>query len=340
MGIAVVGAGYWGPNLVRNFSTCPKTHVRWLCDLDIKRAHHVGRGYPTLRCTNSLEKVLRDDDVVGVAIATPIATHAPLAMKCLDAGKHVLIEKPLACTVQAGEALVEVAAKRDLVLMCDHTFCYTGVVRRMRQLVQSGEMGEIIYFDSVRINLGLFQADASVLWDLAPHDLSIMDYVLPSNMKPIAVAAQAADVMNTGFVSVAYMTLHFPSRAIAHVNVSWLSPVKIRMTLVGGTRRMLAWDDMHPAERLKVYDKGVELWGANSETRHEVLISYRVGDMWAPNIDGQEALQQMVSEFASAIEERRAPETDGLAGLRVLRTLDAADRSIRRNGVQVNLENI
>jgi len=338
LGVAIVGAGYWGPNLLRNFTACAKTTVRWLCDLDEPRARKVAAGFPATRVSASLDEVLADDNVSAVAVATPVGTHAALAMRALDAGKHVLVEKPLARTVAEGKALVAFAAKRGLTLMCDHTFCYTGVVRKMRDLIHAGDVGDVLYFDSVRINLGLFQSDVNVMWDLAPHDLSILDFILPSSMKPVAVSAQGSDVMKTGYESVAYLSLHFANGAIAHVHASWLSPVKVRMTLIGGTRRMLVWDDMDPSEKLKVYDKGVDLREADREARAQVLVSYRTGDMWAPTIDGQEALGRMVSEFATAIEERRAPETDGEAGLQVLRALAAADESIRRGGLRIPLD--
>jgi predicted dehydrogenase len=337
LGVAVVGAGYWGPNLIRNFTACPATDVRWLCDLNEARARKVAAPYPATRVSASLDEVLADDNVEAVAIATPVGAHADLAARCLEAGRHVLVEKPLARTVAEGEALCELAARKGLTLMADHTFCYTGVVRKMRELISSGAIGDVLYFDSVRVNLGLFQSDVNVLWDLAPHDLSILDFILPADLKPVAVSAQGSDVMKTGYESVAYLTLHFDTGAIGHVHASWLSPVKIRTTLVGGTRKMLVWDDNTPMEKLRVYDKGVDLRDADPEARRDVLVSYRTGDMWAPTIDGREALGRMVGEFAAAVAERRAPETDGLAGLRVLRALAAADESIRRGGLRVPL---
>lgn len=338
MGVAVVGAGYWGPNLVRNFSGSPDWDLRFVCDLDAERAQRVVGRYSTVQVTSSLDEVLADPAIAAVAVATPASTHAEVAMACLDAGRHVLVEKPLASTVAEGEKLVAAAAERELVVMCDHTYCYTPAVRRIRDLVTEGTLGEIQYVDSVRINLGLVQPDVDVIWDLAPHDLSILDFVLPADRQPTGVAAHGADPIGVGNACVAYLSLPLTGGAIAHVHVNWLSPTKIRHTIIGGSKQMLVWDDLHPTQRLTLYDKGVDLSAAmGSEARRETLVRYRAGDMIAPALPEAEALGMVVAEFAASIRERRAPLTDGEAGLRVLRVLEAAGSSLESGGRTVPL---
>src|SRR5689334_13597822 len=250
IGIAVIGAGYWGPNLVRNAQATPQLKLRHLCDLDVEKARRVLGEYSTVRATSSLDEVLADPEVHAVAIATPAGTHLPVALAALRAGKHVLVEKPLAATYAEGLELVEEATKRGLTLMCDHTYCYTPAVLRIRELLHSGELGELHFLDSVRINLGLVQRDIDVVWDLAPHDLSILDFVLPPGVRPVAVAAHGADGIGAGRACVAYLTLELNNGAIAHIHVNWLSPVKIRTTIVGGSKRTLVWDDLNPSQRV------------------------------------------------------------------------------------------
>lgn len=332
IGIAVVGAGYWGPNLVRNFAACPRTAVVWVCDRDLNRAARVQRMAPLSAVTDDFQAVLNDPAVDAVAIATPVSSHFPLAQAALQAGKHVLVEKPLATTAEEGRRLVSLAREKGRRLMCDHTFCYTGAVRKMQEIVRSGELGRLLYYDSVRVNLGLFQSDVNVLWDLCPHDLSIIDYVFPDGLQPTEVSAQGLDIMHTGFESVAHLCLFFGDDLMCHIHANWLSPVKVRTVLLGGTRKMIAWDDNNPAERLKVYDKGVDV---NQATRERCLVNYRHGDAWIPVLDTAEALAAMVNEFAAAIQEERDPLTDGQAGLRVLEVLEAADRSLRQGGARV-----
>jgi predicted dehydrogenase len=335
IGVAVVGAGYWGPNLVRNIQGCPAFQLRWLCDLDVGRARTVLGQYSTVRATDSLDDVLADPDVRAVAVATPAATHAEVAMRVLDAGRHVLVEKPLASTVADGRKLVDAAAARGLVLMCDHTYCYTPAVRRIRELVRSGSLGELHYIDSVRINLGLVQRDVDVLWDLGPHDLSIIDFILPDGVIPETVAAHGADPIGAGRACVAYLTLTLSSGSIAHTHVNWLSPTKIRTTIIGGSQQTVVWDDLNPSQRLSMYDRGVELSDPETlatETRRDVMISYRTGDMVAPALREREALAEVMTEWAAAINEGRPPLTDGNAGLRVLSILEAASASLERRG--------
>ncbi len=334
----MIGAGYWGPNLIRNVQAFDGTRLRWVCDLDLERADRVLGSYSTVRVTDRLDDVLADPAVEAVMIATPARTHLPIALACLEAGRHVLIEKPLASSVAEGRLLVAAAAERDLVLMCDHTYCYTPAVQRIRDLVSYGELGEIQYVDSVRINLGLVQSDIDVFWDLAPHDLAILDFVLPDECAPLAVAAQGADPLGTGRACVGYLTLPLTGLAIAHAHVNWLSPTKIRTTIIGGSKRTLVWDDLDPVRRLSIYDRGVDLdLAAETEIRREALISYRIGDMVAPALPEQEALQGVVGEFVAAIDEGRPPVTDGASGLRVLEILEAAARSMDERGALVEL---
>jgi predicted dehydrogenase len=340
LGVAVVGAGYWGPNLVRNFQASANFRLRMLCDLDVDRAQRVLGGYSTVQATADYAAVLADPSVDAVAVATPAGTHLDIALAALRAGKHVLVEKPLAATYADGMRLVTEAEERGLTLMCDHTYCYTPAVGRIRELVRSGELGEIHFVDSVRINLGLVQKDIDVLWDLAPHDLSILDFILPDNVEPVAVAAHGADPIGAGQACVAYLTLQLNTGAIAHVHVNWLSPTKVRTTMVGGAKRTLVWDDLNPLQRVAVYDRGVDLATPQEigpDERRDALISYRTGDMVAPAIGEKEALRSMVDEFADSIRARRAPLTDGRAGLRVLDILEAASRSLEFKGAVVGL---
>lgn len=336
--VAVVGAGYWGPNLVRNLQASAAWDLRWVCDLDEERARRAVGRYSTVGITTDVETVLADAEVDAVAIATPAATHHPLATAALEAGKHLLIEKPLASSVVEGMAIVGLAAASGLTVMCDHTYCYTPAVRKIRDLVAGGRLGELQYFDSVRINLGLVQKDIDVFWDLAPHDLSILDFILPGTMAPIGVAAHGADPIGAGRACIGYLTLPLPGGSIAHVHVNWLSPTKIRTMVVAGSRRTVVWDDLHPSQRLSVFDRGVDLHvPSDAEAKREILVSYRTGEMVAPALPEAEALRGSVDEFAAAINEGRAPLTDGHSGLRVLRMLDAAGQSLADGGRLVPL---
>ena len=340
IGIAVVGAGYWGPNLVRNFGASPHYHLCWLCDVDKPRAAKVLGPYSTVGATDDLNVVLADDRVDAVAIATPAATHFELALAAMRAGKHVLVEKPLAATYSDGLRLVEEADKAGLVLMCDHTFCYTPAVLKIQELVHSGEIGDLHFFDSVRINLGLVQPDIDVLWDLAPHDISILESILPPEVEPLSVAVQAADPIGTGRSCVAFVTLRLTGGAIAHFHVNWLSPTKVRTTMIGGSKRTLLWDDLNPLQRVTVFDRGVELapaQEAGTQERQKAFVSYRSGDLVSPALSEREALASVVEEFADCIFTGRPSLTDGRSGLRVLDILEAASRSVALNGVPVPL---
>ena len=338
IGLAVIGAGYWGPNLVRAACATPELRLEWLCDLDLARAQGALDRYTSVRATASYEQVLADPAVAAVAVATPAATHFDLVRAALEAGKHVLVEKPLTATVAEGEKLAWLARRSGLVMMCDHTYCYTPAVRRIRDLIASGEIGDIQFVDSVRVNLGLVQPDVDVLWDLAPHDLSILDFVLPGHLTPVAVAAHTADPVGAGRACLAYLSVWLSDGVLAHVTVNWLSPTKIRTTVIGGTRRTIVWDDMNPPARLMIHDRGVDMLPAESlapDERRETLVSYRTGDISVPALPEREALISVMAEFAGSITEGRPPLTDVGAGLRVLALLDAASRSAEQGGARI-----
>jgi len=335
IGLAVVGAGYWGPNLVRNAMATEAFDVRILCDLDVEKARRVLGRYSTVHATGSLEQVLADQNVAAVAIATPAATHLAVAMAALEAGKHVLVEKPLAATYAEGLQLVEAADRHGLVLMLDHTYCYTSAVAHLRSLVRSGALGELQYLDSVRINLGLVQPDVDVFWDLAPHDLSIFDAILPEGVRPVAVAAHGSDPIAAGRACVGHLTIELSTGAMAHVHVNWLSPTKVRTMIVGGSARTVVFDDLDPSQRISVYDRGVDRaqpGDLGADARRQTIVSYRTGDMVAPALPEREALRGVMVEYAAAISESRAPLTDGRSGLRVLALLEAASASLAQGG--------
>jgi predicted dehydrogenase len=335
IGIGVIGYGYWGPNLVRNFAECKGAAVRMVCDLRKDQLEKVERRYPGVRVTTSPADVWNDPAVDAVVIATPVQHHFELAMSALKAGKHVLVEKPMTSTSEQASRLIDEAASRRLVLMVDHTFVYTGAVRKMRELAESGDLGDIYYYDSVRINLGLFQHDVNVLWDLAVHDLSIMDFVLRQH--PVAVSATGLSHVPYRPESIAYMTMYFNSSLIAHVNVNWLSPVKVRRTLLSGSRRMVVFDDLEASEKIKVYDRGISL-NPSPENVYQMLIGYRAGDMWAPQLPVTEALGLEAAHFIACIGDGSTPTTDGAAGLQVVRLLEAATTSMSEQGRPVSLE--
>jgi predicted dehydrogenase len=340
IGLAIVGAGYWGPNLVRTALATPALRLHWLCDLQVERARAVIGPYTTVRATSSYDEVLADPGVAAVAIATPAATHFDLVRSALEAGKHVMVEKPLTPSAAEGEKLAALADESGLVLMCDHTYCYTPAVRRIRELIRGGEIGEVQFVDSVRINLGLVQPDVDVLWDLAPHDLSIFDFVLPEDVIPVAVAAHTSDPIGARRACVAYLSVWLSNGALAHVHVNWLSPTKIRTTVFGGSRRTIVWDDTNPAARLAVHDRGVDTLHAGSvpeDERRQALVSYRTGDTLIPALPEREALMSVMAEFSAAISEGRPPLTDARSGLRVLRLLEAASRSVDNGGARISL---
>jgi predicted dehydrogenase len=336
IGVAVVGAGYWGPNLIRNFWTCPGTRVVAVCDTDPARLNSVLANYPSVAPVASVDELLQRGDVEAVAIATPIGTHASLALAAIRAGKHLLVEKPLAASVRDAEEVVEAAHKAGVVLMIDHTFIYSPSVRKIKEVVSSEDFGDLNYVDSVRINLGLFQHDVNVVWDLAPHDLSIMDYLI--NRLPRSLAAFGASHTGdrNGIEDVAYLNLDFGDGLLANFHVNWLSPVKIRHFIVGGSRKSVIFNDLAAGEKVKVYDRGIVV-DEDADQRRGVLVSYRTGDVWSPHIESGEPLQAMVRHFAECIREGKTPITGGEAGLRVVRILEAAQHSIKAQGGRITL---
>lgn len=327
--VGVIGYGYWGPNLVRNFAECAATRIAAVSDTRPDRLAVAARRYPGIRTTADYHELLHDPDIHAIAIATPVASHFELARQALMAGKHVLAEKPLASSSRQAAELVALAAGVKRVLMVDHTFVYTAAVRKIAELVRSGEIGEVYYYDSVRINLGLFQHDVNVLWDLAVHDLSIIDFVL--GRAPVAVSATGMRHVNGGQENIAYLTLFYDDHVMAHVHVNWLAPVKIRRAVIGGSRKMIVYDELEGSEKLKVYDKGISV-ASDPEKIAALRVSYRAGDMWAPQLDPSEALKVEVVEFAESINAGRKPLTDGEAGLRVVKVLEAATASLAERG--------
>jgi predicted dehydrogenase len=332
--VGVIGYGYWGPNLVRNFAEAPGGRVGAITDIRAERLAEVKARYPAIAVSTDARDLINDSAVDAVVIATPVSTHFELALAAMRAGKHVLVEKPMTATSEQSLALIDEAHKRGLVLMVDHTFVYTSAVKKIRELTQNGDLGEIYYYDSVRINLGLFQHDVNVLWDLAVHDLSIMDYVLAQT--PVSVSATGLAHVAGAPENIAYMTMFFDGRLIAHVHVNWLAPVKVRRTLLGGSRRMIVFDDLEASEKVKVYDRGISV-NLSPENVYQMLVGYRAGDMWAPQLALTEALQTEARHFLECIEHRSTPTTDGQAGLRVVRLLEAATQSMAQHGALVPL---
>jgi predicted dehydrogenase len=328
--LGVIGYGYWGPNIVRNFSVHSDCRVVAVCDKNLKALAHVTSRHPSVRVVSDPEELMRSPEIDAVAIVTPVSTHYDLAKRALDNGKHVFVEKPMTATSAQGEALIELADRKNLQIMVDHTFLFTGAVRKIKQLIDEGVLGPLYYYDSTRVNLGLFQHDVNVIWDLAPHDLSIMDYLI--GLEPDLVVATGGAHLDD-MEDMAYVTLYFPNNIIAHLNVNWLSPVKVRTTLIGGQRKMLVWNDLDPAEKIKVYDKGVEV--GTEQGRYQLLVSYRSGDMWAPRVDPSEALQLEARYFLDCVDSGTRPFNDGRAGLRVVRILEAASESLKRRSEMV-----
>ncbi len=337
----MIGAGYWGPNLIRTALATESFDLKWLCDLDEERARKVLGRHAAAKATASYDDVLDDPGVAAVAIATPAATHYDLVRAALDAGKHVLVEKPLTATASEAAKIVAQAAEAGLTLMCDHTYCYTSAIARVRQALRGTELGELRFIDSVRINLGLVQPDVDVLWDLAPHDLSILEFVLPEEIEPVSVAAHAIDPLGTGRSCLAYLSIWLSNGALAHLHVNWLSPIKVRTMIFGGSRRTIVWDDINPAARLMIHDRGVDRNPeADLDERRQKLVSYRIGDMCVPALPEREALLGVMAEFSGAIRARRPPLTDGRSGLRVLRVLEAASLSAGAAGARTAVQSL
>jgi predicted dehydrogenase len=334
--VAVIGAGYWGPNLVRNFAACPLATLVAVCDKDPERLKKVLAPYPAVEGVADVDTLLARADIDAVAIATPVGTHAPLALAAMKAGKHVLVEKPLSSSVADAEEMVNAAKAAGLTLMVDHTFIYGGPVRKMKEFLDSGELGELYYVDSVRINLGLFQHDVNVVWDLAPHDLSIMDFLIGKLPRSLSAFGACHADNRRQIEDIAYLNLDFGEGLLASFHVNWLSPVKIRHFVLGGSRKSLVYNDLVPGEKIKIYDRGITV-STDVEARRGVLVGYRTGDVWSPHIDESEPLGRMVRHFIECIQEGKQPLSSGEAGLRVVRILEAAQRSIKAQGGRITL---
>jgi predicted dehydrogenase len=336
--IGVIGYGYWGPNLVRNFAADPRTRVVAIAELNPARRQVAATVVPHIKCIAEAEAVIADPAVDAVAIATPIFTHHALAKAALEAGKHVVIEKPLAPSVAEAEELANLARRQNRVLMVDHTFVYTAAVRKIRDVIARGELGRVLYLDSVRINLGLFQPDYNVIWDLAPHDLTIMDYVLSQTMGAAPRWISAIGVSHYGrHENLAYLTVGFDDGLLAHVHVNWVAPVKTRRTIIAGSKRMLVWDDTSPVEPVKIYESSVDVKAIDRETAYALNVQYRSGDVHSPKLDGREALAVMAQEFAAAVLDGAPSASDAAAGVRIVRMLESAQRSLEQQGARIAL---
>jgi len=330
--LGVLGYGYWGPNIARNFSITEGCRLAAICDGNPDALARARKAHPGVEVSTDCHKFIASTDIDAIAVITPVSTHFELAREVLRNGKHVFVEKPFTATTDEAEELIELAAQKNLKIMVDHTFLFTGAVRKIKQLIDDGTLGNLYYYDSMRVNLGLFQHDVNVIWDLAPHDLSIIDHVIKET--PEAIVATGENHFSE-HEYVAYTTIYFQNNVIAHLNVNWLSPVKVRTTLVGGEKRMLVWNDLEADEKIKVYDKGVKI--ENSENVYNLLVSYRSGDMWAPKVDTKEALKLETDYFVDCVTNDKTPFNDGEAGYRVVKMLEAADRSLKNRGELVHL---
>src|SRR6202453_2267397 len=332
MNFGVIGYGYWGPNVVRNLTSLEDSQVLAIAEMSPAARERAQKAYPGIKVTPDASEVLSSTEIDAVAVVTPVWTHYELAKAALENGKHVFVEKPFTSNTEQAEKLINLAQRKNLKIMVDHTFLFTGAVKKIWQLLDEGTLGKLYYYDATRVNLGLFQHDINVLWDLAPHDLSIMDYLIKTG--PEAIVATGQKHLN-GHEDVAYMTLYFPEKVIAHINVNWLSPVKVRTTLMGGEKRMLVWNDLEADEKVKVYDKGVKI--TSREGVYELLVSYRSGDMWSPQLEQVEALRHELNYFVECITTGQEPFNNGHAGLRVVRMLEAASQSLNKKGALVRL---
>ena len=332
MNFGVIGYGYWGPNIVRNLTTIEGSKVLTIADLDPSAQERARKAYPGIKITSDAMDVILSTDIDAVAIVSPVWTHFELAKAALENGKHVFVEKPLTSNSAQGEELIDLAQKKNLLIMVDHTFLFTGAVRKISELLDQEALGKLYYYDSTRVNLGLFQHDINVLWDLAPHDLAIIDYLVKAT--PEAVVATGQKHLN-GHEDIAFMTLYFPDKVIANINVNWLSPVKVRTTLIGGEKKMLVWNDLEADEKLRVYDRGVNI--TSQEGVYDLLVHYRSGDMWAPKVEQGEALRRELTYFVDCVSSGQEPFNDGRSGLRVVKMLEAASESLEKRGSLVYL---
>jgi len=331
--IGLIGFGYWGPNVVRNFQSAEGAQVVSICDINKDALNRAQKNHPTKKIISNPDELIASPEIDALAIVTPVFTHFELAKKALKNGKHIFVEKPFTSTVTEAEELIELADKKNLKIMVDHTFLFTGAVRKIKELIEDNVLGNLYYFDSTRVNLGLFQHDINVIWDLAPHDLSIMDYVIKE--KPAAIVASGTAHFSSELEDIAFITVYFNSNIIAHFNINWLSPVKVRMTLIGGEKKMLLWNDLEKDEKIKVYDRGVDV--ENVEGVYNLLVSYRSGDIWTPKVDQTEALKLEAEYFIDCILNNTTPINDGQAGLRVVKILEASNLSIKNDGRIINL---
>lgn len=331
--VGVIGYGYWGPVVARNFHSADGCELVAICDTRPASLERARKTFPGIQVTSDVREIMASPTIDAVAVITPVWTHYEFAKAALENGKHVFVEKPFTSTAAQAETLIEMAASKHLLIMVDHTFLFTGAVRKIRELIDDGTLGRLYYYDSTRVNLGLFQHDVNVIWDLAPHDLSIMDYLMGA--EPETVVATGQCHLN-GLEDLAYMTVYFKGNMLAHINVNWLSPVKVRTTLIGGEKKMVVWNDLDADEKVKVYDKGVDISG-NGQSVYDLLVSYRSGDMWAPKVEQVEALKQEANYFVSCINTGTTPFNDGHAGLRVVRLLEAAGRSLKERGRPITL---
>jgi predicted dehydrogenase len=331
--IGIIGFGYWGPNVARNFNSCTGAKLTAISDTNESRLKVVKATYPSVKLHSNPMALIESDDIRAVAIVTPVFSHYDLAKAALERGKHIFIEKPFTSNVRQAEELIDLARKNGLIIMVDHTFLFTGAVKKIREVIDSGELGDLFFYDSVRVNLGLFQHDINVVWDLAPHDFSIMNYLIDKN--PVAVSALGTVHFDQGREDVAYIVAHFDNGFIAHFHCNWLSPVKIRRTLISGNKKMLVWDDIVSDEKLKIYDRGVDFKSTNG--LHKLLVSYRSGDMYAPKVSTTEALQLEAAYFLECVEKGVDPFNNGEAGLKVVRMLEATDQSLKKGGAKISL---
>ncbi len=333
--VGVIGCGYWGPNLIRNLNENPDTDVVYACDLDKGKLERIKLRYPNIDTSMDYKDLLRDDRIDAVAIATPVFTHYAIAYEAIERGKHVLIEKPFTSNVREAESLVDLASQKGVILFVDHTYLYTGEIKRIKELVNSGDIGDLYYLDAVRINLGLFQQDINVIWDLAPHDISIIDHIFGED--PVSVSANGTSHTSSGIEDVAFVTLKFQGSFIAHLHINWLSPVKIRKIILGGSKKMVVFDDLDTGSKLKIYDKGIMFARVNEKVSYTNRIQYRIGDMHAPHIESVEALQVMIRHFAECVKKKKRPLSDGVAGLRIVRILEATEKSLRKGGIKIDI---
>jgi predicted dehydrogenase len=324
----VVGFGYWGPNIVRNLMQMKDAHLSAVCDRDKKALKRVLHFYPSVPVYQNYRDLIRSKDIDVIAVATPLSTHFSIARDVLQSGKHLFVEKPFVTSQKEAEILIDLAKKQSVQIMVDHTFLFTGAVRKMKEIVDQKTLGNLYYYDSTRINLGIFQPDANVVWDLAVHDFTILDYIIKN--KPCALSAHGAAHFVKDQETLAYITVYFDHNFIANINVNWLSPVKIRTVLIGGEKQMLVWDDLKNDEKIKIYDRGVK--AISKEGIYRLMIGYRSGKMWSPKIEQEEALTIELGYFIDCIRKHQTPINDGLAGLRIVKMLEATTRSLKNNG--------